>query len=107
MSIDDLLPNIIQRFHKDLIEDAIKFKNLNYLFKTQKNVLLKGKNSGFFNIKIFIKCIPNLSYGLIYFAYITKMKDHNFILILNKDFKINGFTEMQTSSTFTMIIITD
>ncbi len=102
MSIDDLLPNVIQTFHKDLIEDAIKFTNVNYLFKTQKDVLLKGKNGGFFNIKIFIKCIPNLSYGLIYVAYITKMQDHNFILILDKDFKINGFTEMQSSSTFTM-----
>ena len=102
MSIDDLLPNVVQTFHKDLIEDAIKFTNVNYLFKSQKDVLLKGKNGGVFNVKIFIKCIPNLSYGLIYTAYITKMQDHNFILILDKDFKINGFTEMQGSSTFTM-----
>ena len=102
MNLDDLLPNVIQTFHKDLIDDAIKFTNINYLFKTQKDLLLKGKNGGIFNVKIFVKCVPNLSYGLIYTVYITKILDHNFILILDKDFKINGFTEMQSSSTFTM-----
>ena len=102
MSIDDLLPNVIQTFHKDLIEDAIKFTNLNYVFKSQKDLLLKGKNGGLFNVRIYIKCIPNLSYGLIYTVYITKIQDHNFILILDKDFKINGFTEMQSGISFTM-----
>ena len=103
MTIDDLLPNVIQSFHKDLIEEAIKFSNLNYTFKIQRDMLLKGKNGGIFNIKLFVKCIPNLSYGLIYTAYITKVQDHNFILILDKDFKINGFTEMtQGGASFTM-----
>ena len=50
-----------------------------------------------------MKCVPNLSYGLIYTVYITKVQDHNFILILDKDFKINGFTEMtQGGASFTM-----
>ena len=102
MNIEDLLPNVIQTFHRDLVEDAIKFTNINYLFKTQKDLLLKGKNGGIFNVKLFVKCIPNLSYGLIYTAYITKIQDHNFILILDKDFKINGFTEMQSGISFTM-----
>jgi len=102
MNIDDLLPNVIQTFHKDLIDDAIKFTNINYLFKTQKDLLLKGKNGGIFNVKIFVKCVPNLSYGLIYTVYITKNQDHNFILILDKDFRINGFTEMQNGISFTM-----
>ena len=102
MNLDDLLPNVIQTFHKELIDNAIKFTNLNYLFKNQKNLLLKGKNGGIFNVKIFVKCIPNLSYGLVYTVYITKILDHNFILILDKDFKINGFTEMQSGASFTM-----
>jgi hypothetical protein len=103
MTIDDLLPNVIHNFHKELIDDAIKFSNLNYTFKTQRDFLLKGKNNGIFNIKLFVKCIPNLAYGLIYIVYITKIQDHNFILILDKDFKINGFTEMGSSgASFTM-----
>ena len=103
MTVDDLLPNVIHTFHKDLIDDAIKFTNVNYKFKTQRDMLLKGKNGGIFNVKLFVKCVPNLSYGLIYTAFITKILDHNFILILDKDFKINGFTEMTSSGTsFTM-----
>ena len=103
MTIDDLIPNVVQNFHKDLIEEALKYSNLNYIFKIQRDMLLKGKNGGIFNIKLFVKCVPNLSYGLIYTAYITKMQDHNFILILDKDFKINGFTEMtQAGASFTM-----
>ena len=103
MTIDDLIPNVVQIFHKDLIEEAVKYSNLNYTFKIQRDMLLKGKNGGIFNIKLFVKCVPNLSYGLIYTAYITKMQDHNFILILDKDFKINGFTEMtQGGASFTM-----
>ena len=103
MTIDDLIPNVVQIFHKDLIEEAVKYSNLNYTFKIQRDMLLKGKNGGIFNIKLFVKCIPNLSYGLIYTVYITKIQDHNFILILDKDFKINGFTEMtQSGASFTM-----
>jgi hypothetical protein len=103
MTIEDLLPNVIHDFHKELIDDAIKFSNLNYTFKTQRDFLLKGKNNGIFNIKLFVKCIPNLAYGLIYIVYITKIQEHNFILILDKDFKINGFTEMGSNgASFTM-----
>ena len=38
MTIEDLLPNVIQSFHKDLIEEAIKFSNLNYTFKIQRDM---------------------------------------------------------------------
>ena len=104
MSVDDLLPNVIQTFHKDLVEDAIKFSNLNYIFGTQRDMLLKGKTNGIFNIKLFVKCVPNLSYGLIYMAHITKMQDHNFIIVLDKDFKINGLTDFlaQGGANYTM-----
>ena len=104
MSVDDLLPNVIQTFHKDLVEDAIKFSNINYIFSTQRDMLLKGKTGGIFNIKLFVKCVPNLSFGLIYMAHITKVQDHNYIIVLDKDFKINGLTEMmvQGGANFTM-----
>ena len=40
-----------------------------------------------------MKCVPNLAFGLNYMAYLNKNKDKNFIIILDKDLKINGFTE--------------
>ena len=37
------------------------------------------------------------------YTYIQKINEPNFIIILDKDLKINGFTEMsQTGSSFTM-----
>ena len=102
-TIDDLLPDTIRVFHKDLIENAIKFSNLNFLFKSQREFILKGKNGGLFNVKIFIKCIPNLSFGLIYIGYITKTQEHSFVIVLDKELNINGFTEMTKSGApFTM-----
>ncbi len=102
-SIDDLLPDVVQSFHRYLIEDAIRYSNLSYMFKKQRNVLLKGKNSLLFNIYLYVKIAPNLSYGLIYFIYLNKSKESNFILILDDNCIINGFTEMnQIGSDFTM-----
>ena len=102
-TIDDLLPDTIKTFHKDLIENAIKFSNLNYSFKSQRDFIIKGKNGGLYNVKVFIKCIPNLSFGLVYIGYITKTQEHSFVIVLDKDLNINGFTEMTKSgSPFTM-----
>lgn len=56
-----------------------------------------------YNIKLFVKPVPSLSYGLIYYSYLQKINEPNFIIVLDKDLKINGFTEMsQTGSLFTM-----
>ena len=102
-TIDDLLPNCIQVFHKELMEDAIKYSNINYSFKSPVDSLLKNRNEGLFNIKLYVKSVPNLSFGLIYFTYIQKIHDSNLIIVLDNDLKINGFTEMaQTGSPFTM-----
>ena len=102
-SIDDLLPDVIQNFHKELVEDAIKYSNLNFLFKTQRDFLLKGKGGGLFNIKLYIKCIPNISFGLIYICYIRKVLDNTFMIILDKNLKITGFTETTSGGApFTM-----
>ena len=101
--IDDLLPDVIQTFHKYLIEDAIKYSNLSYIFKNKKNALLKGKNGIIYNIDLFIKPVPNISFGLIYFIYIQKIQESNLIIILNDNFYINGFTEInQVESNFIM-----
>ena len=102
-SIDDLLPDVIQSFHRYLMEDAIKFSNLIYIFKNQRNVLLKGKNGLIFNIHLYVKPSPDISFGLIYFIYVQKLQEPNFIIILDENFIINGFTEMnQIGSNFTM-----
>ena len=102
-SIDDLIPDVIQTFHKELIDDAIKYSNLNFLFKTQRDFLLKGKGGGLFNVKLYVKCIPNISFGLIYLCYVRKVLDNTFMIILDKNLKISGFTETTTAGApFTM-----
>jgi len=102
-TIDDLLPDTIQNFHRYLIEDALKYSNLDFTYQKEKDVLLKGKNNQLFNIYLYIKPVPNLLYGLIYFAYIKKFQEKNFILILDENLIINGFTGInQIDSNFTM-----
>ena len=103
LTIDDLLPNCIQSFHKELINDAIKYSNIKYIFKEPKDALLKNKNNGLSSIKLFIKPVPNLSYGLIYYNYLEKVYEQAYLLILDKDLKINGFSDIsQEGSSFTM-----
>ena len=97
MVLDDLLPNYIQTFHKELINDAVKYSNIKYIFKNQVDSLLKNKNGVLINIKLFVKPVPNLSYGLIYYSYLQKCETSNYIIILDKDFKIVGFTENQVT----------
>ena len=92
-TIDDLLPDSIQNFHRFLIEDGIKHSNLGYIFKGKKDVFLKGKNGMIFNVHVFIKPVPNLYYGLIFFIYLQKNIEQNFILILDDNFIIDGFTK--------------
>ena len=99
ITIDDLLPNVVQSFHKELIDEAIKYSNINFVFKNQINSLLKTKNGGLFNIKLFIKPIPNLRYGLTYFIFLQKIIDSNYIIVLDKDLRINGFSQITGSNT--------
>ena len=104
LTVDDLLPNIVQTFHRELIEKAIKYSNIKYIFKESIDSLLRNKNGGLFNIKIFVKPVPNLFYGLIYFTYIQKLHEQNFNILLDKELKINGFTEIEEKdSEFTII----
>ena len=101
--LEELLPNVIQPFHKELIENSLKFSNVTNLFhnRTSDN-FLKGKNNSLYNVKIYLKPVPNLVYGLIYFVLMTKIQEHEFIITLDKDFKIDGFTEMNQGNNFTL-----
>ena len=99
LTIDDLLPNVIQTFHKELIDDAIKYSNMNYKFRKPINALLKSKNGGLFNITLFVKPVPNISYGLTFFCYLEKNFQTNFVVILDKDLKINAFSEIDSPFT--------
>jgi len=96
-SIDDLIPEAVLNFHKFLIEDAIKYSNLRYIFKNHKNAILKGKNEKIFNVYIYIKPVPNLSFGLNYIIFLEKLRDKNFFFILNDNLLINGFTESDSN----------
>ena len=100
LTIDDLLPNVVQTFHKELIDDAIRYSNMNYKFKKPVNALLKSKNGGLFNVTLFVKPVPNISYGLTYFCYLEKFLNSNFVVVLDKDLKINGFSEVDALFTF-------
>ena len=94
LNIDNLIPKTIDNFHKDLIENAIKYDNINNIFNKPKDSLLKNKVGELFQIKLFVKPVPNLSYGLIYYNYIQKSHNNNYIIILDKELKIYGFTEI-------------
>ena len=93
IALDDLLPNSIQPFHKELIEKAIKYSNINYIFNKSKKSLLKNKNGEIFSIKLFVKPVPNLFYGLIYYAFLEKIQQSRLIIELDKNFKIYGLTD--------------
>ena len=91
-SIEDLIPDIIQNFHKYLIEDAIKYSNLNYIYKKQKDSFIKGKNGEIFNIYLYVRPVPNLSLGLNYIIYLQKFYEQHFIIFLDENYIIKGFT---------------
>jgi hypothetical protein len=93
-SIDELVPTVMKDFHKEIIDNAIKFSNIHMIFKDQREFLLKGKTGTIHSIKIYNKSIPNLNFGLIYIANITKMTEHNYIIIADKEFKINSLTDV-------------
>ena len=103
ITVDDLLPNVIQTFHKELVNDGIKYTNINHKFKVPKESLIKNKLGGLYNIKLFVKPVPNLSYGLIYYTYLQKIHDSKFLIVVDKDLRINGFTEIgEPGSYFTI-----
>ncbi len=91
--IYDLMPPVIAEFHKELENDAIKYSNLTNIFTKKKKLILKGKNNNIYNISLFAKCLPNLSYGLIYIINIDKLIEKCFLIILDKNFIINCLSD--------------
>ena len=100
--LNNLIPNTIKAFHKELMDNAIKYTNFNNIFNKQKDSLLENNNGELYNINLFVKPVPNLFYGLIFFVHLEKINEHNLIILLDKELKISCFTQIQTSSFFTM-----
>ena len=103
LNLDELIPAPIQSFHKELIENAIKYSNnnkFNYIFNNKKDSLIKNKLGDINQIKLFVKPAPNLSYGLIYYNYIQKFYENNYIILLDEDFKIHGISEINNFFSF-------
>ena len=40
------MPTVISTFHKELIDNAVKYSNVNNIFNQPKDKLLKGKSEG-------------------------------------------------------------
>ena len=107
-SIHDLIPPCIAEFHKELIEDSIRYSNLTHLFnKKSLNFLLKSKSNGVYSVNIYIKSIPNLSYGLIFICLIEKIQSNQFLIILDEDFKINCMSDPLSLVTYDSSVATD
>ena len=100
--LNNLIPNTIKSFHKELMENAIKYSYLNNIFNKQKDSLLENNNGELYNINLFVKPVPNLFYGLIFFMHLEKINEQNLIILLDKELKISCFTQIQSSSFFTM-----
>lgn len=94
ISIDEFIVKPVASFHNDLIQENVKYLNLQSKFATQKDFLFKGKTGGVFSIKAYIKSLPNLSFGLVYITSITKQPERNFIIVLDKDFKVCGLSDI-------------
>ena len=103
ITIEDLLPDVVQNFHKYILEENMKYTNLMAIFRDKRNLLLKGKNGLLFNIYLYLRILPNMEYGLIYILYIQKIEEKNFMIILDEKMHIDGFTESgQMNSNFTV-----
>lgn len=93
MTIDDLCPQVIKEFHREIIFIGIQYTNLGVIFSQQRDLLLRGKTGNLHWIKIFIKFVPNLSHGVIYMLDVTKIHEKIYNILLDKDFKISAFTD--------------
>ena len=56
--IEEILPNFIQPFHKDLIENCMRYSNITDAYNNSVNAFLKGKNNTLYNINAYVKPVP-------------------------------------------------
>ena len=92
LTVNDLIPKYIASFHREVVVDAIKYSNIKMIFNKLRNLLLKGKNNEIYDINGFFKLIPDLSHGPIYIGVLQKLKDKDFLIVLDKDLKIDSMT---------------
>ena len=97
LSINSLLPNVVAKFHNSLINESIFYSNLSKTFHDQKSVMLKTKSNTLLNMKLYVKELPNLSYGLIFIIHMEKVLSDDFTILLNKELKINGYSDEQNA----------
>ena len=97
LTINSLLPKVVAKFHNSLINESLFYSNLAQVFHDQKNVMLKTKSNTLLNMKLYVKELPNLSYGLIFIIHMEKILSNDFIILLNKELKINGFSDEQNA----------
>ena len=103
-TINELIPKCIETYHKALVINAVKYSNLKNIFKKEKDILMKGKGNTLYNVKGFFKAIPNLSCGLIYIGMLSKIKDKQFLILLDQNFKIDSMTNPTLNANFGNII---
>ena len=92
IEINDLIPKCISYFHKELFDEGLKYSNIKTIFKKEKDLLLKGKNNELYNIKGIFKLLPDFSIGPIYIGLLQKIKDKDFLIILDNELKIDSMT---------------
>ena len=97
LTVSSLIPSAIEKFHYYLVNDALLYSNIEYIFTTQANIMLRTKNNTLLYTKFFAKEIPNMSYGLIFIVHLEKILTNEFKIILDKDLKINGYSDEASS----------
>ena len=93
LMVNDLIPNGINNFHNELANESIRYSNFYQVFSNQKNSFLKTNDSNIFNIKIFVKELPNLLYGLLFIVHIEKIKSNDFFILLDDKLRISGYSD--------------
>ena len=97
LTVNSLLPTAIEKFHNHLINDSLLYSNLDETFHSQRSQMIRTKNNTLLNIKLFVKELPNLSYGLIFIIHLEKIINNDYTIILDKDFKISGYSDEASS----------
>ena len=107
LNVNDLLPKAIEKFHGHLINQTLYYSNLHIMFRKHRETVLKTRNDTIFNVKLYVKELSDLSYGLMYIIHIEKLNNNDFSIILDKDLKINGYTEKANAKKSIDIINTE
>lgn len=99
MSLDDLLPHSVKPFHNELIYNSIYYSHSYRCFLKEKDIFIRVKSGMIINVSLFVKALPNISYGLIFIVHLKKISDDSMMLLLNKEFLITDIGDFTTKST--------